>query len=187
MRACLRYVITANWVPRADDSGHPPGGAGDGGALCHPMHRGVCALPYVAPLWHLPISAHSVYPIPSLAHQRTNLCHYTHCVLPTAHYYVRIPLTTHQVSTSIKTNLLVLKAQLYALRQYSIDPRSTPVYHKYFMFRRFPCPLLDLCVCCLPAPSYRLLFSVVVCNSSICMCMCMHTGASLIQRPSMCI
>ena len=45
-------------------------------------------------------------------------------------------LTTHQVSTSIKTNLLVLKAQLCALRQYSIDPRSTPVYHKYFMFRR---------------------------------------------------
>lgn len=147
--------------------------------VCPPLCSSLVASPYIRTL--------CVYPIPSLAHQRTNLCHYTHCVLPTAHYYVRIPLTTHQVSTSIKTNLLVLKAQLYALRQYSIDPRSTPVYHKYFMFRRFSCPLLDLCVCCLPAPSYRLLFSVVVCNSSICMCMCMHTGASLIQRPSMCI
>ena len=30
----------------------------------------------------------------------------------------------------------MLKAQLCALRQYSIDPRSTPAYHKYYMFRR---------------------------------------------------
>jgi len=54
-------------------------------------------------------------------------------VLATVALYVILCI---EVSTSIKTNLLVLKAQLYALRQYSIDPRSTPVYHKYFMFRR---------------------------------------------------
>ena len=44
-------------------------------------------------------------------------------------------LPPSQVSASIKTNLFVLKAQLCALRQYSIDPRSTPAYHKYYMFR----------------------------------------------------
>ena len=40
------------------------------------------------------------------------------------------------MSASIKTNLLVLKAQLCALRQFNIDPRSTPAYTKYCMFRR---------------------------------------------------
>jgi hypothetical protein len=148
--------------------------------VCPPLCSSLVASPYIRTLC-LPdslISSSKDQPLP-LYSLRTS---YGSLLRAYTTYY------SPQVSTSIKTNLLVLKAQLYALRQYSIDPRSTPVYHKYFMFRRFPCPLLiDLCVCCLPAPSYRLLFSVVVCNSSICTCMCMHTGASPIQRPSMCI
>eukprot|EP00964_Phaeocystis_antarctica_P059155 scaffold35115_cov57-Phaeocystis_antarctica.AAC.4 len=54
-------------------------------------------------------------------------------VLATVALYLILCL---EVSTSIKTNLLVLKAQLCALRQFNVDPRSTPAYHKYCMFRR---------------------------------------------------
>ena len=54
-------------------------------------------------------------------------------VLATVALYLILCL---EVSTSIKTNLFVLKAQLCALRQFNVDPRSTPAYHKHYMFRR---------------------------------------------------
>ena len=40
-----------------------------------------------------------------------------------------------EAKKSVEALLRSAQAQLCALRQYSIDPRSTPVYHKYFMFR----------------------------------------------------
>lgn len=37
---------------------------------------------------------------------------------------------------SINDNLRILKAQMFAIQSFGIDPRTTPVYTKYWMFRR---------------------------------------------------
>merc|ERR1719456_1535736 len=37
---------------------------------------------------------------------------------------------------SINDNLRILKAQMLAIHSFGIDPRTTPVYTKYWMFRR---------------------------------------------------
>ena len=57
-------------------------------------------------------------------------------VLATVALYLILCL---EVSLSVQRNLRILKAQLFAARRFNIDPRSTPAWHKYQMYRRLTC------------------------------------------------